>query len=59
MPEKPEFIKKGDMATILVTPTRPMVMEKATDIPQLSRFAIRDMGMTIAAGVCVDSTLAK
>jgi len=54
--EKPEFIKKGDMATIRVTPTKPMVIEKATVIPQLSRFAIRDMGMTIAAGVCVDLT---
>jgi len=57
--EKPEFIKKGDMATIKVTPTKPMVIEKASEIPQLSRFAIRDMGMTIAAGVCVDLTPAK
>jgi elongation factor 1-alpha len=47
------------MATIKVTPTKPMVIEKASEIPQLSRFAIRDMGMTIAAGVCVDLTPAK
>ncbi|MBA7594987.1 Elongation factor Tu [subsurface metagenome] len=57
--EKPEFIKKGDMATIKVTPTKPMVLEKAGDLPQLSRFAVRDMGMTIAAGVCIDLTPAK
>jgi len=57
--EKPEFIKKGDMATIKVTPTKPMVIEKAGDLPQLSRFAVRDMGMTIAAGVCIDLTPAK
>ncbi|MEM4187601.1 MAG: translation elongation factor EF-1 subunit alpha [Candidatus Hadarchaeum sp.] len=57
--EKPEFIKKGDMATIKVVPTKPMVLEKASEIPQLSRFAIRDMGMTIAAGVCVDLVKAK
>ncbi|MEW6222429.1 MAG: translation elongation factor EF-1 subunit alpha [Candidatus Hadarchaeota archaeon] len=57
--DKPEFIKKGDLATILVTPTKPMVLEKATEVPQLSRFAIRDMGMTVAAGVCIDSTPAK
>jgi len=57
--EKPEFIKKGDMATIKVTPTKPMVIEKAADLPQLSRFAVRDMGMTIAAGVCVDLIPAK
>jgi elongation factor 1-alpha len=57
--ERPEFIRKGDMATIKVTPTKPMVIEKATEIPQLSRFAIRDMGMTIAAGVCIDLVPAK
>ncbi|MBC7218973.1 MAG: translation elongation factor EF-1 subunit alpha [Hadesarchaea archaeon] len=57
--ENPEFIKKGDMATIKVVPTKPMVLEKASEIPQLSRFAIRDMGMTIAAGVCVDLVKAK
>ncbi len=57
--EKPEFIKKGDMATIKVIPTKPMVLEKAAELPQLSRFAVRDMGMTIAAGVCVDLTPAK
>ncbi|HDI12547.1 MAG TPA: elongation factor 1-alpha, partial [Hadesarchaea archaeon] len=57
--EKPEFIKKGDMATVKVIPTKPMVLEKATEIPQLSRFAVRDMGMTVAAGVCVDRVAAK
>jgi elongation factor 1-alpha len=57
--ENPEFIKKGDMATIKVVPTKPMVLEKASEIPQLSRFAIRDMGMTIAAGVCIDLVKAK
>jgi elongation factor 1-alpha len=29
-------------------------MEKYADIPQLGRFAIRDMGRTIAAGVVMD-----
>jgi elongation factor 1-alpha len=57
--EKPEFIKKGDMATIVVTPTRPLVVEKASEFPQLSRFAIRDMGITVAAGVCSEVTPAK
>jgi len=57
--EKPEFIKKGDMATIKVIPTRPLVIEKASEIPQLSRFAVRDMGMTVAAGVCIDIVPAK
>jgi elongation factor 1-alpha len=57
--EKPDLIKKGDMATIKVKPSRPLVIEKASDIPQLSRFAIRDMGMTVAAGAVIDLTPAK
>ncbi len=52
--KNPQFIKKGDAATIRVVPTKPLVIEKMSEIPQLARFAIRDMGMTIAAGVCID-----
>jgi elongation factor 1-alpha len=57
--DHPKFIKKGDAATIRVVPTRPLVVEKVSDFPQLARFAIRDMGMTIAAGVCIDLVKAK
>jgi elongation factor 1-alpha len=52
--ENPDFIKTGDAAVIKVRPTRPMVIEKAKDFPQLGRFAIRDMGQTVAAGMCID-----
>ncbi len=52
--EKPDFLKTGDAAIVQVKPTRPMVIEKVKEIPQLGRFAIRDMGMTIAAGMCID-----
>ena len=31
-----------------------MVIEKAKEFPQLGRFAIRDMGQTVAAGMCID-----
>jgi elongation factor 1-alpha len=51
--ENPTFIKAGDAAIITVKPTRPMVIEPVKEIPQLGRFAIRDMGMTIAAGMCM------
>jgi elongation factor 1-alpha len=51
--EKPEFIKTGDAALIKVRPTKPMVIEPAKDFPQLGKFAIRDMGMTVAAGMCI------
>jgi elongation factor 1-alpha len=30
-----------------------MVIEEVSFIPQLGRFAIRDMGQTVAAGMCV------
>jgi len=52
--EHPDTIKAGDVAVVKVTPTRPMVIEKSSEFPQLGRFAIRDMGMTIAAGLCLD-----
>lgn len=51
--ENPPFIKAGDAAIVTFKPTKPMVLEPAKEIPQLGRFAIRDMGMTIAAGVCL------
>ena len=54
--ENPAFIKAGDAAIVMVTPSKPMVIEKVKEIPQLGRFAIRDMGQTIAAGMCMDVT---
>ncbi len=52
--EHPDFIKTGDAAIVRITPVKPFVIEKQADFPQLARFAIRDMGMTVAAGVCID-----
>ncbi|MCL5252820.1 MAG: translation elongation factor EF-1 subunit alpha [Candidatus Thermoplasmatota archaeon] len=52
--EKPQFLKTGDVAFVKIEPTKPMVIEKASDFPQLGRFAIRDMGQTVAAGVCTE-----
>jgi len=51
--ENPTFIKAGDAAIVTIKPTRPMVIESYKEIPQLGRFAIRDMGATIAAGMCI------
>lgn len=55
----PKFLKTGDAGVIRIEPTRPMVIEKFKEIPQMGRFAIRDMGTTIAAGMVVDITPAK
>ena len=52
--EKPDHIQTGDAAIVKIRPTKPMVIEKAKDFPQLGRFAIRDMGQTVAAGMCID-----
>ncbi|MDY6865658.1 MAG: translation elongation factor EF-1 subunit alpha [Halobacteriota archaeon] len=52
--ENPDFIKSGDAAIVQIKPTRPLVIEKYKEIPQLGRFAIRDMGTTIAAGMVID-----
>ena len=52
--EKPDFIKTGDVAIIKFKPTKPMAIEKASEFPQLGRFAIRDMGQTVAAGLVID-----
>ncbi len=53
--ENPSFIKAGDAAIVTIMPTRPMVIEEVNKIPQLGRFAIRDMGTTIAAGMCIST----
>lgn len=51
--ENPSFLKTGDAALVEIRPTKPMVVEVFKDIPQMGRFAIRDMGQTVAVGVCV------
>ena len=57
--ENPDFIKTGDAAIVKIVPTRPMVIESSKKIPQLGRFAIRDMGTTVAAGICLEVDEAK
>lgn len=52
--ENPDFIKNGDAAVIKCKPMRPVCIEKQKEIPQMARFAIRDSGQTVAAGVCTD-----
>ena len=49
----PSFLKTGDACLIRFQPTKPMAIEQMDTFPELSRFAIRDMGKTVAAGVCI------
>ncbi len=52
--EKPDMLKNGEAAMVKIVPTKPLVIEKSTEIPQMSRFAIRDAGQTVSAGMCID-----
>ena len=54
--ENPDFLKTGDAALVTIKPTKPMVIENIKEIPHMGRFAIRDMGQTVAAGMCIDIT---
>lgn len=49
--KNPSFIKTGDAALVKFVPLKPVVMEEYANIKELGRFAIRDMGTTVAAGV--------
>jgi len=52
--DHPDFIRNGDAALVKLRPVQPLVIEKKADIPQMSNFAIRDSGATVAAGMCID-----
>ncbi len=55
--EHPDYIKTGDAAIIKVKPTKDLILEKQSEMPELARFAIRDMGQTVAAGICIDTVV--
>jgi elongation factor 1-alpha len=52
--ESPDMLKNGEAGIVRIVPTKPLVIEKSTEIPQMSRFAIRDAGQTVSAGMCID-----
>jgi len=54
--EKPTFLKTGDAALVRMEPLHPIAVEAYTDFPELGRFAVRDMGTTVAAGVVKEIT---
>ena len=52
--ENPDFLKNGDVAIVKIKPMGNLVIEKQADNPHMARFAIRDAGATVAAGICID-----
>merc|ERR1712013_186543 len=49
--DNPKFIKSGDAAIVMLTPSKPMCVEPFSEFPPLGRFAVRDMRQTVAVGV--------
>ncbi|OYT50641.1 MAG: translation elongation factor EF-1 subunit alpha [Desulfurococcales archaeon ex4484_204] len=52
--KNPPFVKAGESAIMRFKPIKPMVVEKYAEIPQLGRFAMRDMGKTVGIGIIMD-----
>lgn len=51
--ENPDYIKQGESAIVKLKPRKPLAIEENEEMPQLARFAIRDMGQTVGAGMCI------
>jgi elongation factor 1-alpha len=49
----PAYLRSGEAGVTEIRPTRPIVIEEVEKIPQMGRFAVRDMGVTVAAGMCI------
>ncbi|NLF87847.1 translation elongation factor EF-1 subunit alpha [Candidatus Bathyarchaeota archaeon] len=54
--EHPGFLKTGDAAWVRMEPLHPIAIEAFNEFPELGRFAIRDMGTTVAAGAVKEVT---
>lgn len=54
--EKPTFLKTGDAALVRMEPLRPIAVETFAEFEELGRFAVRDMGTTVAAGIIKEIT---
>ena len=55
----PDFLKNGDSAKVRIKPAAPLALETQKDNPFMSRFAVRDAGVTVAAGMCTEITKKK
>jgi len=57
--ENPDFLKNGDTAKVRIRPQGNLCLETSKDNPYMSRFAVRDAGATVAAGMCNEITKKK
>jgi elongation factor 1-alpha len=52
--QKPDFLKNGDSAKVRIKPQGNLCLETQKDNAYMSRFAVRDAGATVAAGICTE-----
>ena len=52
--KNPDFLKNGDVAKVRLKPIGNLVIETQAKNPHMSRFAVRDAGATVGAGVCIE-----
>lgn len=52
--EHPDFLKNGDSARVRIKPQGTLAIETQKENPYMSKFAIRDAGVTVAAGFCAE-----
>ncbi|MFH1503184.1 MAG: translation elongation factor EF-1 subunit alpha [Candidatus Diapherotrites archaeon] len=52
--EHPDFLKNGDSAKVKIRPQGALALETQKENPYMSKFAIRDAGITVAAGFCAE-----
>jgi elongation factor 1-alpha len=52
--EHPDFLKNGDSAKVRIRPQGTLALETQKENPYMSKFAIRDAGVTVAAGFCAE-----
>ncbi len=52
--KSPDFLKNGDSAKVRIKPQGNLCLETQKENPYMSRFAVRDAGSTVAAGICTE-----
>jgi len=52
--DNPKFLKRNEAAIVELSPIKKICIEKYTDIPEMGRFAVRDMGRTVCVGIVKD-----
>ena len=57
--DHPDFLKNGDVAKVRIVPKGNLALETQKENPYMARFAVRDAGATVAAGMCLEITKKK